>query len=239
MAAARHQYEIYIRATPEQVWEALLDPAFTRQYFHGTAFDLPPVQGEPFRTSLPDGYPAVDGTVEVLDPPRTLVHTWHTLYDAELAAEPVSRVEWHVEPAGEGLTRVRLIHGDLAQSPKTWANVEHGWVWILDSLKSLLETGQPLPPAEATADRDREPEAEWHRFQAVESNNSAWELIQLPDAIPTRWRTCCAGPTPRRTTGTAPPAVRRPTLPARTGCSPRCTCSPAIPRRHCSTPVAA
>ena len=141
MAAARHQYEIYIRATPEQVWEALLDPAFTRQYFHGTAFDRPPVQGEPYRTSLPDGSPAVDGTVEVLDPPRTLVHTWHTLYDAELAAEPVSRVEWHVEPAGEGLTRLRLVHGDLAQSPKTWANVEHGWVWILDSLKSLLETG--------------------------------------------------------------------------------------------------
>src|SRR6478735_3030022 len=155
MAAARHQYEIYIRATPEQVWEALLDPAFTRQYFHGTAFDRPPVQGEPFRTSLPDGSPAVDGTVEVLDAPRTLVHTWHTLYDAELASEPVSRVEWHVEPAGEGLTRLRLVHGDLAQSPKTWANVEHGWVWILDSMKSLLETGQPLPPAEATAARPR------------------------------------------------------------------------------------
>ena len=188
MAAARHQYEIYIRATPEQVWEALLDPAFTRQYFHGTAFDRPPVQGEPFRTSLPDGSPAVDGTVEVLDAPRTLVHTWHTLYDAELAAEPVSRVEWHVEPAGEGLTRLRLVHGDLAQSPKTWANVEHGWVWILDSMKSLLETGSPLPPTELDAGldsgRDREPAAEWHRFQAVEANNSVWELIELPERDP-------------------------------------------------------
>ncbi len=146
MPAGRHQYEIYIRATPEQVWEALLDPAFTRQYFHGTAFERPPVQGEAYRTLLPDGTPAVDGTVEVLDAPRRLVHTWHTLYDAELAAEPVSRVEWLVEPAGDGLTRLRLLHGDLAQSPKTWANVEHGWVWILDSLKSLLETGEPLPP---------------------------------------------------------------------------------------------
>ena len=75
MPAARHQYEIYIRATPEQVWEALLDPAFTRQYFHGTAFDRPPVQGEPFRTSLPDGSPAVDGTVEVLD---AAAHGWCT-----------------------------------------------------------------------------------------------------------------------------------------------------------------
>ncbi|MET0838101.1 MAG: SRPBCC family protein [Marmoricola sp.] len=181
MPAARHQYEIYIRATPEQVWEALLDPAFTRQYFHGTAFDRPPVQGEPFQTLLPDGSPAVDGTIEVLDPPRRLVHTWHTLYDAELAAEPVSRVEWHVEPAGEGLTRLRLLHGDLAQSPKTWANVEHGWVWILDGLKTLLETGEPLPAKDREPSAVTEPDAEWHRTQAIEANNSAWELIELPD----------------------------------------------------------
>ncbi len=181
MPAARHQYEIYIRATPEQVWEAILDPAFTRQYFHGTAFDRPPVQGEPFRTSLPDGSAAVDGVVEVLDPPRRLVHTWHTLYDADLAAEPVSRVEWEVEPAGEGLTRLRLVHADLAQSPKTWANVEHGWVWILDSMKSLLETGQPLPAVSVEPARDREPDAEWHRLQAMEANNSTWELIDLAD----------------------------------------------------------
>ena len=90
-----------------------------------------------------------------------------------------------MEPAGEGLTRVRLIHADLAQSPKTWANVEHGWVWILDSMKSLLETGSPLPPTELDAGldsgRDREPAAEWHRMQAVEANNSAWNLIGLPD----------------------------------------------------------
>ncbi len=181
MPAARHQYEIYIRATPEQVWEALLDPAFTRQYFHGTAFDRPPVQGEPFRTSLPDGSPAIEGTIEMLDPPRRLVHTWHTLYDAELAAEPVSRVEWHVEPAGEELTRLRLVHGDLAQSPKTWANVEHGWVWILDGLKTLLETGDPLPRADSEPRAVADPDAEWHRFQAVEANNSTWELIELAD----------------------------------------------------------
>ena len=78
-----------------------------------------------------------------------MVQTWHTLYDAELAAEPVSQVEWVVEAAGEGLTRLRVVHGDLAQSPQTWANVRHGWVWILDGLKTLLETGV------AAARRDR------------------------------------------------------------------------------------
>ena len=122
---------------------AITDPEMTRQYFHGTSFDRPPVQGEPYSTSTADGRPAIDGTIEVLDPPRRLVQTWHTLYDATMAAEPVSRVEWIVELAGEGLTRLRVVHGDLAQSPQTWANVRHGWVWILDGLKTLLETGAP------------------------------------------------------------------------------------------------
>ena len=184
MSPARHQYEIYIRASPEEVFTAITDPAFTRQYFHGTSYDRPPVQGEAYSTSTTDGRPAVDGTVEVLDPPRRLVLTWQTLYDAELAAEPVSRVEWLVDPAGEGLTRLRLVHSDLAQSPKTWANVEHGWVWVLDSMKTLLETGAPLPrPAEAPPVAD-DPVGEWHRMQAAECNNSTWELIEKADRTP-------------------------------------------------------
>ena len=54
-------------------------------------------------------------------------------------------MEWTVERAGEGLTRVRLVHGNLEQSPLTWQNVKDGWVWILNSMKTLLETGHPLP----------------------------------------------------------------------------------------------
>jgi uncharacterized protein YndB with AHSA1/START domain len=181
MNPGRHQYEVYIRATAEEVFAAITDPAFTRQYFHGTAYDRPPVQGERYSTSTADGSPAVDGTIEVLDPPHRLVLTWHTLYDAELAAEPVSRVEWQVDPAGDGLTRLRLVHGDLAQSPKTSANVEHGWVWILDSMKTLLETGTPLPPYTGEAPVVGNPAGDWHRMQAVESNNSTWELIEKSD----------------------------------------------------------
>ncbi len=185
MGTARHQYEIYLRATPQQVWEAIIDPGFTRQYFHGTAFDRPPVQGEAYRTLLPDGSPAVDGTAEVVQPPRLLVLTWHVLYDAQLAAEPVSRVEWHIDAAGPGLTQLRLVHADLAQSPLTWARVEHGWVWVLDSMKTLLETGSALPPvaAQPPAEGDvagrvgGDVEKEWHRMQAVQANNSTWDLI--------------------------------------------------------------
>jgi uncharacterized protein YndB with AHSA1/START domain len=63
VAITRHQYRIFIKAPIDQVWNALLDPAFTRRYFHGTAFDEAPIAGQPYRTSLADGQPAVDGTI--------------------------------------------------------------------------------------------------------------------------------------------------------------------------------
>jgi uncharacterized protein YndB with AHSA1/START domain len=182
-----HRYRVYIKATPDQVWQALVDPAFTRQYFHGTAFDAPPAAGAAYRTTLADGQPALDGTIEVCEPPHRLVQTWHVLYDAAMAEEPASRVEWLLTAAGDGLTRLDVVHGDLARSPLTWAHVQHGWEWVLGSLKTLLETGAGLP-AEADAG-DAEPEADdirggWHRAQGIECNNSVWELIEQAERTP-------------------------------------------------------
>jgi uncharacterized protein YndB with AHSA1/START domain len=181
MSIARHQYEVYIRATPEEVFAAITDPELTKQYFHGTSYDRPPAQGEAYSTSTSDGRPAVDGTIEVLDPPHRLVQTWHTLYDVEMAAEPVSRVDWIVEAAAPGLTRLRVVHSDLAQSPQTWASVRHGWVWVLDGLKTLLETGTPLPSATDVPDRPEDVAGDWHRMEAIDANNSVWELIEKDD----------------------------------------------------------
>jgi uncharacterized protein YndB with AHSA1/START domain len=186
VAVTRHQYRIYIKAPIEQVWGALVDPAFTRRYFHGTAFDAPPVAGQAYRTSIAGGAPAVDGVIEVLEPPHRLVMTWHVLYDAAMSAEQPGRVEWQLVVAGDGLTQVDLSHGDLAKSPLTWAHVRTGWVWILDGLKTLLETGDDLPPvADAAADVADDPSGEWHRAQGVECNNSIWELVGEP-ATPAR-----------------------------------------------------
>jgi uncharacterized protein YndB with AHSA1/START domain len=181
MAITRHQYRIYIKAPIEQVWNAVIEPEFTRRYFHDTAFDTPPKSGQPYRTSMSDGSPAVDGNIEVLEPPTRLVMTWHTLYDAALAAEQPSRVEWTLSTAGNGLTQVDLVHGDLAFSPLTWARVRYGWIWILDGLKTLVETGEDLP---AIAEEDgpvgdgADIAADWHRAQGVECNNSTWEMIE-------------------------------------------------------------
>ena len=80
---------------------ALLDPEFTRQYFHGTTFlsDFRP--GSPYRNVLPGDRDAVEGVIEEIDPPHRLVMTWHVLYDAALAAEPPGRVEWRLAPAND------------------------------------------------------------------------------------------------------------------------------------------
>ena len=160
------------------MWAANIEPSWTRRYFHGTAFDSPPVKGEPYRTTIADGRPAVDGVIEELDPPNRLVMTWHVLYDAALSEEPPSRVEWIVEPMGEGLTRLRLEHGDLAFSPLTWANVKDGWVYVLDGLKTAIETGESLPPLTADLQPIEDSDGEWHRAQGIDCFNATWEMIE-------------------------------------------------------------
>ena len=176
-----HIYEIFVRATRERVWNALIDPEFTTQYFHGTRFESSFEPGARFVNRIVEqDRAAADGTIEVFDPPERLVYTWHVLYDAEMAEEPPGRVEWTLTPATEdgSVTRVTMRHGDLAMSPKTWESVRVGWVGILDSMKTLLETGEPLPPVD-TGERAgaSEVEGKWHRMQGVAANNSTWELL--------------------------------------------------------------
>lgn len=199
MSITAHVYQLYIAATPEQVWTAITDSEWTRQYFHGVSFVSPPERGRRYLTRTADGRDAVEGEIEEMEPPSgsrpgRFVHTWRMLYDTALAEEPPSRVEWTVEAAGEGLTRVRLVHGDLAGSPRTWASVKDGWVWILDGLKTLLETGRTLPPAEATAPSEAG-EGTWHRRQGVEATNTAFALLageRGPDADEDLLRTAYA-----------------------------------------------
>jgi uncharacterized protein YndB with AHSA1/START domain len=200
MSVTAHVHQVYIAASPDRVWRAITDSEWTRRYFFGTVFVRPPEAGQPYRTITPDGADATEGTVEELQPPTEgrpgrFVLTWRTLYDAELAAEPPSRVEWTVEAAGEGLTRVRLVHGDLAASPLTWADVRTGWPWVLDGLKTVVETGRSLPPRRSEADRPDpagqpatdepvEVDGDWHRAQGVAAHQETWALLDRTDRSP-------------------------------------------------------
>lgn len=183
-SGARHVYRVFIRATPDQVWQALIDPEFTRKYFHDTAFTAPPERGQPYRTCMSDGRPAVEGVVEEMDPPHRFVQTWRVLYDTAMSEEPPSRVEWTLTEIGPGLTQLDLVHGDLFRSPLTWANVQHGWVYVLDGLKSVVETGEPLPPPAAPIAGVDDAAGEWHRQLGIQANNSIWELLTKPDRTP-------------------------------------------------------
>ena len=187
MAAPRHVFETYIRATPEAIWRAITDPAFTARYFHRTAIESSFERGAAVRYVLPDGAEAVTGSIEEVDPPHRLVMTWRVLYDPALAEEPPSRVEWLLTPGDEGVTRVTTIHRDLALSPGTSASVGEGWPWILDSLKSLLETGEPLAgraPGDGSAVAADDAEGELHRTLAIDANNATWELLGRDELTP-------------------------------------------------------
>jgi len=79
------------------------------------------------------------------DPPRKLVHGWHSKWNDELSAEEPSRVSWELEAQDDGTTLLTVVHDQLEGAPKTAASVSGpGWTRVLSGLKTLLETGEPL-----------------------------------------------------------------------------------------------
>jgi uncharacterized protein YndB with AHSA1/START domain len=140
VAQTTQVYAVYIKATPEQIWEAITTPEFTERYFHGVRMEIR--DGRRW-SSLRDL--VWDEEVLELDPPRRLVHAWTSGYDDELAAEEPSRVTWTIEPQENGSTLLTVVHDRLEGAPKTAANVYGvGWMFVLSNLKTLLETGEPL-----------------------------------------------------------------------------------------------
>jgi uncharacterized protein YndB with AHSA1/START domain len=142
---ATQVYSVFVRATPEQVWDAITKPEFTTRYFHGTRIESTFEPGAPYLSLAGDGdQTLVDGEVLESDPPRLLKHTWRALYDPETASEPFSRVTWEIEPQEGGVTKLTVVHDELEAAPKTAESVAGGWSYVLSGLKTLLETGEPL-----------------------------------------------------------------------------------------------
>jgi len=146
MSAAPSQvYQVYIKASPEQVWDAITRPEFTTRYFFGSRVETTGEAGTPVRHRAPDSDELWgDDSVLESEPPRRFVHTWRSLYNPELAAEPASRVTWDIEPQPGGVCKLTVIHDQLERSPKTASSVSGGWMFVISGLKTLLETGEPL-----------------------------------------------------------------------------------------------
>jgi uncharacterized protein YndB with AHSA1/START domain len=142
---ATQVYSVFIRATPEQVWDGITKPEFTTRYFYGSKIDSTFEPGSPYLSASGDGErKLVEGEILESDPPRMLRHTWRSLYDPDTASEPHSRVTWEIEPQDGGVTKLTVTHDQLEAAPKTAEGVAGGWSYVLSGLKTLLETGSPL-----------------------------------------------------------------------------------------------
>jgi uncharacterized protein YndB with AHSA1/START domain/DNA-binding transcriptional ArsR family regulator len=142
MGVPRHVYEIYIRTTPERLWQAITDPADTRRYYFGTDVQSDWKAGSRL-VYLDHGQVSLDCKIIEIDPAHRLVHSFVAIYDPETATEKPSRVTWEIEKLGDAC-RLTLVHDEFDGETKTYHEVEHGWAQILSGLKTLLETGQPL-----------------------------------------------------------------------------------------------
>ena len=139
-----HIYKSYIRATLEEVWDAIINPEQTVQYFYGTAVDSDWKVGSSMTYAYPDGTLASEGHIISIDPPKRLEFTFHALWDEELKAEGPVREVWALAEVS-GVIELSIEMYDIAEDSKTVAEFTQGFPYIVAGLKSLLETGEPFP----------------------------------------------------------------------------------------------
>ena len=137
-------YEIYIKSDAEKIWNALTQGEFTQQYFHSTVVESDWIVGSKVVYRMPDNSDAVIGNVIEVDLYNRLVITWNAVYSDELAAEGYSTVTFEINKLDEGVCKLSVSHTDFVDNSLLYEHVK-GWVAIISSLKSLLETGKALP----------------------------------------------------------------------------------------------
>jgi len=135
-------FEIYIKTTPERLWEAIVDPELRRRYSFGIGVESDWTPGSGYQGVTPAmPTPMLAGENLEVDPPRRLVQSFNALWSQEIEAEGTSRVTWEIEQV-EDSCRLTVTHDEL----RNGANSElyGGWPMILSGLKTLLETGEDL-----------------------------------------------------------------------------------------------
>ena len=159
-------YTLYVAATPARVWQGLTDPAHTRRFWRhatmgGKVFPSEWTNGSAWSLVHEDvGLVVADPAQVILEaePPRRLSYTWHTFtpewarlagLDEETAAawraEPRSMVTYDIQDRGLGVARLTVTHDGFVPGSRVLAAIAEGWPAVLSSLKTLLESGEPLP----------------------------------------------------------------------------------------------
>jgi uncharacterized protein YndB with AHSA1/START domain len=135
-------YVTYIETTAEKLWQALTDADFTERYWFGHRLTSDWKVGSAYQFTN-QGKPMVEGEVLVSDPPQRLAYSWYNRKE-EAKGEGTSRVTFDLEPRGK-VVKLTVTHDELGEDGKTLRAISGGWPMVIASLKSLLETGQPLP----------------------------------------------------------------------------------------------
>lgn len=160
MNALKHSHDISIRTTPEELWDAITNPARTPEYWYGALNRSAWVPGARWTSESSDGELYLDGEILEVDRPHRLVQTFHVVHEAAAAAEAPARLTFQITDSGDAC-RLLVVHDDLG--PATLAYIEGGWEHILAGLKAYLETGpaQSRPPSWRWPDpvRPRDPPA--------------------------------------------------------------------------------
>jgi uncharacterized protein YndB with AHSA1/START domain len=141
-------YITYINGTPEKVWQGLIDPAFTRQYFMGRAIEIEPRVGGRFRLLMEDGRTDTEGLVKAWEPLHRLTVTWNVVWIPEFRDFPEAIVTYELKSIG-GMVKLTLTEEHPTPiAEKYLEGGRQGWPLILSGLKTLVETGKPLPKFE-------------------------------------------------------------------------------------------
>jgi uncharacterized protein YndB with AHSA1/START domain/DNA-binding MarR family transcriptional regulator len=135
-------FEIYIRTTPERLWEAITDPEIRSKYQFGVRIDSDFTPGSRFEQSSPNAPGLLGEGVNLeVDPPRRLVQTMNALWGDDVKAEGTSRVTWEISQVGDSCCLV-VTHDQLREGANN--QLYGGWPMILSGLKTWLETGELL-----------------------------------------------------------------------------------------------
>ena len=138
-------YVTYISTTPERVWSAITDPEITRRYWQNVNIsDWKPGSRWEHRDHDKLGTLRMAGKVVESDPPRRMVWTWGRPADGD-KEDKHSRVTFDIEKVESGVVRLTVTHDRLDADPEMRKSISDGWPKVLSSLKTMLESGQPLP----------------------------------------------------------------------------------------------
>ena len=135
-------FEIYIKTSPERLWEAITSEEMRKRYSFGVGTVSDWTEGSEYRAAVPGVVDIASGRNVEVDPPRRLVQTFTAHWSDAVESEGTSRVTWEIEPVGEDSCRLTVTHDQLeaGANDELWG----GWPMILSGLKTLLETGEDL-----------------------------------------------------------------------------------------------